>query len=182
MAFAIMGSMNAIYLPGNSSLNKRWANDMSRVMKPLFARSYVHNYLHWDTKDSFVEFDLELAIVSEKAIDYEPYVVIAKSVGALLAAKGIYEGALFPEKCVLLGLPHELMQKPDYPTSEWFKQVSMPCLVLQNAEDPSGSYKNVSSFLDNCNNKYITHKKLAGDNHIYDKYDTIHAEITRFLK
>lgn len=177
-----MNNMNAIYLPGNSSQNKHWANDLSRAMKPLFARSYVHNYLHWDTEDSFVEFDLELAIVSEKAIDYEPYVVIAKSVGALLAAKGMYEGALFPEKCIFLGLPQDLMQKPDYPASAWLKQISVPCLVLQNTQDPSGSYKTVSSFLDNCKNKDITHKKLAGSDHTYADYESIRTEVSAFLK
>jgi len=59
--------MNALFLGGMSPRNKAWIRDVELALKPLFQKTIVHDYAHWDNPQLSMDVAAELVAVAEKA-------------------------------------------------------------------------------------------------------------------
>ncbi len=178
-----MQDKNVVYLPGASaSSNRDWVEEIAAALTDKYHYSYAHRYQHWQDDDQQIDLDLELEALTEQIADVESYGLIAKSVGAVLALRGMYEGILQPEYLVCLGFPLKPITHSDIPIEKWLKHAeNIPIIIAQNVDDPLGSYDETSSWI-NQFNKRIIFVQLPGETHAYDDFVEIDKIVTGLNK
>lgn len=97
--------MNALLLPGNSPRHAVWIEELNAALSPHFGATKTQHYRHWSTGQELADITYEITVAQQQANDLDPYVIIAKSIGTVIAVKGTAGKALYPEKLILLGVP-----------------------------------------------------------------------------
>lgn len=173
--------MNLILLGGNSIENKQWLHDFSAVLHSHFASIYTHDYRHWETKDELIDLDYELATLSNLVTSRQPYIIIAKSAGVLVALKGIAQKILNPDKCVFLGTPILWAKENHFAVNEWLKEYSLQTLFIQQSHDPAMSFDDLQHYLHESNVQNYNMIDLPGKDHLYSELDEIKEKIVTFI-
>ncbi len=163
--------MNALLLPGNSPRHAEWIEKLKQAISPYFQHVETQHYRHWHTNTEKADIDYEIKIAKNKMKQYGPFIIIAKSIGTVIAVRGVASGELIPEKLILLGVPI----KSDVPKNlfnNWLSKVTIPMTFAQNAHDPLGSFDNLKANLTIMNNT-ASFIKLSGTTHDYIDFDAI---------
>lgn len=144
--------MNLILLPGDSKSNRAWVDSVEHELSTDFKRTAIHYYDHWWT-DEEAELDLEAELLKlvTTALEFDKYVIVAQSVGALLALYGIFEGVLEPEVCVFVGTAILYGQERGFDLDNWLINYNVPTLFIQNEQDPECSAQNLETLLHSKN-------------------------------
>lgn len=173
--------MNILLFGGNSQRNRQWIHQVADELTLQFDKCIVHDYLHWNGNGEFIDFDTELARLTDLVTKLDDYIIFAKSVGSVLTLKGITFGILKPAKCIFAGLPLKLAEEDNIPLRELLRNSHIPTLILQNTSDPTGSYKKIQEYIKGVGvSNYITHE-FNGDTHSYDNLDEIKRLIQSFV-
>ena len=163
-------SMNVLLLPGNSPRHKEWVERLKIALDPHFDSVKSQQYRHWETGDNWADIDYEINVAKDAVNDLSPYILIGKSIGTAIVSKGIVKGLLHPEKIILLGVPiNGGVSKDDL--QNWFEQIKLPIVIVQNTFDPYGSFAEVKSLFEKISS--ITFVELPGSTHDYDDFDEI---------
>ncbi len=173
--------MDLILFSGNSFAHKKWIRDVEEVLKPLFNKTYIQYYRHWETGEPVILLDHELLEVSKVIDQYENYLVFGKSAGALLGLKGIFKGILKPKKCVFVGLPVEWGKYCGFEVDKWVKKYTISTLFIQKSLDPVFFYQDMCTYLkvqEVENHKTI---ELEGNDHYYGDLSLFKSLITEFI-
>ncbi len=172
--------MELIILGGNGVQNRSWIREVAKRLRKSFNKIYTHNYDHWKTGKELIDLDYELNKIVEYLNNKEEYIIIAKSVGAILTIKGICENKIFPKKCVILGLPLSWAIKNRMQLDVWIKGFSTPTLFIQNKLDPLMSSKELKNFLEEEKVINFLFYELNGNTHEYDNVKEIYQIILDF--
>lgn len=173
--------MNLILLGGNSVENKQWLQDFSAVLHSHFASIYTHDYRHWERGEQFIDLDYELDALS-KAISLEqPYTIVAKSAGVLLAVKGITEKVLQPKTCVFMGTPIKWGKAQGFDVDTWFQDYLLPTLFVQQSHDPAMSFPDLKQYLSQRDSKNYVLSEMPGDDHMYSNISSLRDAIVNFI-
>ncbi len=134
-----------IVLPGNSYKNKTWGELMLEHYASQFDTSFMLEYDHWESGEKNIDFgrEEEKLRVHVAALPANIEVVLmAKSVGSLLAFLSIYHGVIIPTRCLFFGIPFDLAS-PDMFKDSWaaVDTFKLPALAFHNVEDPTTSYE-----------------------------------------
>lgn len=139
--------MKVLILGGNSSSNRPWALALAKQLELAGIPAYVHMYQHWDSGVPFIDIEHELQALQEQAALAGTYGIIAKSMGSLLALRGIYENVLVPTTCIFLGFPLAIVQEMSLPATAWLSMLRQKVCFIQNDQDPLGSAEAVAAYL-----------------------------------
>ena len=173
--------MNALILGGNSPHNKEWVQQVKAALTPLFTSIATHDYAHWASAGSTIDFEHELRAVQREIRALDDYVVFAKSAGVLLCLKGMAENIIRPEKVIFLGTPLNFVkqQAMEHEFENWLEKVTEPMLVIQNAHDPVASAAELDRYLKTIvSPSLITFAELPGETHDYIDFPKLY-ELTR---
>jgi len=163
--------MNALILPGNSLRHREWGKDLAVAVTPLFGTVHMHEYRHWDTGEPEADTDYELEQL-QKLTALGGYVIIAKSIGTVIAAIGIERGVLTPTHCLFMGIPLNVVDQLKLDFADMMK--NLPSTVIQNTSDPYGSFADVSTQLMSPTNAgSFSLIENPGDTHDYLDFDQI---------
>lgn len=174
--------MHILILGGQSTRNKPWAYALQEALLSLSDDIAVHEYAHWSQENGQIDLDSELAAVEAKLATHSDYTIVAKSIGGVLAAKGISDGLLTPRKLAILGTPLATVQRESIPYAGWLATSSIPKLFVQNHADPLGSFADLEAYLTHSELAGYTIAETPGDTHSYLAFDQIRqliAELTR---
>lgn len=179
---SITANMKIVLLGGNSIKNKEWLIDMETAIQHFSNDTIRHNYSHWENSNFSINLDTELDCLRVMLQDFNEYTILAKSAGALLALKGIYEGKIYPSACVFLGTAVLWGKENGYEIEKWLKDYSTPTLFVQNSDDPAISPQDLLTLLQKSS--VINHKLIvsSGRGHEYLEYQQIAENIALFLK
>lgn len=161
--------MQTIVLPGYSSENKEWVNNVAtNVNREEIIRPF--HWGHWE--DELIKFDAkEKAVLIAKHVKDDNVNIIAKSIGILVAS---YLYQIIPnqlEKVIFCGIPVKDLKSDEIETiKNCISQKGDKLITFQNDNDPHGSYDEVRDF-----GKVI--KKESSD-HNYPYF----ADFNEFLK
>ena len=164
---------NLLLLSGSSKRNKEWIYRINQIFYDIFKDTIVHNYKHWEDDSVDINLDYELEIISKEVSNFEPYVIFAKSIGSVLALKGIDSQLLKPTRCIFVGLPLKIIIEDCIPFFEWLDNVNVPVVIIQNKNDPFGSINEVKIYIINTKNNDIKILEVPGDSHDYDDLDML---------
>ena len=159
--------MNLLLLGGLSLHNKEWIYGVEKALAPLFKMCVVHEYAHWEDPQKTMDLDAELAAAANKASELGEYAIFAKSIGSVVALKGIGHGLLSPKACLFAGLPLGAIKNENIDLLPWVQANKAPSTIVQNSQDPTGSFIEIEEFLSNlpANYKLV---ELPGDTHSYN--------------
>ncbi|MFA4827412.1 MAG: hypothetical protein WC596_04160 [Candidatus Shapirobacteria bacterium] len=115
--------MNIIYLAGNSLNNKTWIEKVKSEFD-IFSTGTILNYDHWTNGKKFIDFGAKSKKLAELVKTQNNYYIFAKSVGAILALKTIYEKATNPQKIILCGHPYLLAKEVGLPKKNYRQQIT----------------------------------------------------------
>lgn len=161
--------MNILILPGNSPHHAAWLNEFKNYLT-LHTNSVVtaHPYMHWETGEPLADIPVEITKIATH-LPTEPYVIIAKSIGTAIAVLGTAKGVFKPEKLVLLGVPLEGMSI-DKVFFEALRTVQLPVTIVQNNQDPYGSFRSVKDILIKAKED-LTFIEMTGETHDYVDFE-----------
>ena len=168
--------MNIIILAGNSHENYTWAQKIKATLGN-FAKITIQDYDHWKSSNKFINMPEEKKKLIEIASGLENYVILAKSIGVILAIQSIYEQNIKPSKCIFAGMAFNWAKENNYPIDQWLGSYSIETLFIQNENDPAISFEDLRCVINKNNTVNYQLIKLLGDNHKYNA-DTI-AELTK---
>lgn len=176
--------MDVLILGGNSPHNREWVGHIKTTLAPLFQTVATHDYAHWASTGSTIDFEHELRAVQREIRGLGEYVVFAKSAGVLLCLKGMAENIIKPEKVIFLGTPLNFVRQHglDHELEGWLKKVTEPMLVIQNAHDPVASAGELDRYLKSVvPPSLITFAELPSETHDYVDYPQLHQLTSDFV-
>lgn len=159
-----------LILPGFSLKNKAEADAIASALENLNQEVYLHTWQHWENPNVLWNPSEEVEKIKVRIT--EPYSIVAKSIGTLIAAElvSLYQ----PEKVILMGIPINDMSPQELNYYNNVKQLKN-LLVIQNKYDTHGSATQVDALLTDVQYKLLT--KESSD-HSYPYVD----EIISFLE
>ena len=173
--------MNLLLLPGNNLNNKGWAYEARAALAPLFDRCVVHEYAHWTSGAAIADIDLEIEALRQATKGLDDYAIFAKSIGTVIASKGIHEGVLNPSKCIFTGAPLPLIKSQAYEYTKWLTVFGKPILFVQNSHDPVAGYEELKTYLRSSELTNYELVELPGDTHSYDDFAMLKNLVKNFV-
>lgn len=166
--------MNFILLPGNNKSNRLWLTNLAELLE-LNGHTVVYTaqYSHWDEEPGQMQFDAECEKVAQDVAGLEDYVVIAKSVGSLLAFNLLSNRLLAPQKLIIAGFPLQLLGASEEPMPGELYIESIPIFMSQNDGDPLGTFESVKTFFEQLDLPNYHFTKLEGKTHEYNDFDKL---------
>ncbi len=163
--------MNLLLLPGNSLRHAEWVEELKTALSAQFGDIKTQHYRHWQTGEEFADIQHEINVAKKQEETLKPYTIIAKSIGSAIAARGVFEGLLHPEKLVLLGVPINGGVSAEA-FSEWLERITVSVVIAQNTSDPLGSFESVKTAFHHAGSN-LSFTELPGETHDYLDYDAI---------
>lgn len=155
---------------------------IAEKLKPQFSSYYIQSYEHWKNNgEPLMDFALE----SQKLKEYistlsEDYIILAKSIGVLLALKTMHEGIIAPKRCYFLGTAVKLAKRLEYPLEVWISNYAVPTLFVQKNEDPACTVVELKELLVNKSVKNASLVTIPGTDHNYDDMELIEQAVIKF--
>ena len=168
--------MLTIILPGFSQRNENWAKELKNSLED--DRVLIHSWLHWITQnDNDFSIANETSRILEKIND-QKINIIAKSIGTYLAMFLLEKIPEKINKIILLGIPFNDLDKEEIEKYKVIKNFdSKRILIIQNRQDPHGSFNDIFEYFFNLNNQ-LEILKQNSLTHEYPYYQIIN----NFLK
>ncbi len=167
-----------IILGGNASNNITWLKKMKKIYEKDYDVITIY-YDHWNS-DKKIDFDLELKKIRKIVMDLNDYYVLAKSVGSVISLIGIERQIIKPKGIIILGFPLRYLENNNINIDATIKMASAKTkvLVIQQKNDPVGSYREVVEKLPN-NIKTV---EIPGVYHVYSNINCIKNLVDDFIK
>ena len=157
--------MQVVALPGRRTETEPWLRDL--LLAAGLPDSGVARYRHWNS-DAEASVSFEAALLSDQV----PQLVVAKSLGTVIAATAFGYHGFRPAAAVLVGTPFQALAAEDLRLLQKFAR-GVETLFIQQAEDPGGSAAGLHDALQ------ITRGQVAavpGSDHLYrDTFALVNA-------
>ncbi len=173
--------MNLILLPGNHITNRDRIEKIEKNLEDLFDSTYIQYYKHWQTNKNLINLEEELKILTKEANSFGKYTIFAKSAGALLALRGIFEGKISPLKCIFVGTPMSWDHAINIQADKWLRNYSVPTLFIQQTKDPFMSYQKLVKPLEKSKAKNYQIKEIPGETHNYENISQLKQLVSEFI-
>lgn len=176
-----MNNSNLIILPGNSYVNKEWAEKARDFFASNFKSVSIQYYDHWSNRSELIDIDIELKKFTDTmSILSGDVAILAKSVGTILTMYAIYSKSVDMSritKCIFVGLPTEWARANSFDIDGWSTAFTVPTTLIQNDNDPVTTAEDIRKEQANGRFKNMTLIEVKGDDHVYGDFD----EIKRYL-
>lgn len=159
--------MQMVIFGGNSVKNREWVEAIAKLLAQDGNSVYAHMYSHWQTGEPDINLDRELDSLANNSALQDDYCIVAKSMGSVLAIKGIYSGVLRPASCIFSGLPLKMINQNTLPVTAWLAALHCPTQFIQNHADPLGTYAEVHRYVAASGISATTIDEWQGNTHDY---------------
>ncbi len=168
--------MKIVILPGNHIINRKWVNSIDGPLKKRFEKVSVLHYAHWGEKEVLVNLEKEINNIPNDEV------ILAKSVGTILALKAVYEKKISPLKCIFIGTPIDWAEKNNMDPKKYLDNFVVPTLFIQNSKDPTCTSNDLKELLMKKNVKNYSLYEFEEESHDYENFDKIVTLIGEFVK
>ncbi len=143
--------IDVLVLPGFNIKNKEWAQEVVEALKPLANNIQYFSWPHWQSDSVKSGWADTVAEEISKNLSQHT-VIIAKSIGTLVAAKVAKMSPSNISKIILCGVPTNDLTTVDlkqYQSLSVFNSQNIIC--FQNNRDPHGSSQQIQQFFASIN-------------------------------
>ena len=163
--------MHVTALPGRRSETEAWLKGV--LVAAGFPEAVVTRYRHWDT-----EVEASVPFEAARLANQSPPLVIAKSLGTVIAATAFCLHKFRPTAAVLIGTPYAALDSSDLRFLQQFS-AAVETLFIQQSEDPGGSAAALAAAVQVTRGEVVP---VPGDDHMYSDSKTLGAVIQRWTK
>lgn len=138
--------MKAMILGGNSPRHKQWIREVAGALEPAFEEVLVHDYASW-ADGSTTDVPSEIEAIKQATAQWDKFVIVAKSIGTVVATFGVASGELKADACVFMGVPLSVV-KAEFANGFGLALERLPCVeFIQNEFDPYGSAAELEGYV-----------------------------------
>lgn len=161
--------MQIIALSGRRIETEAW---MKRLLAAAnYPDAQILRYRHWHTNvDASVDFE------AMRLAKQSPQLVIAKSLGTVIASTAYCLHDFRPAAAVLIGTPFAALEREQVQYLQRFA-AGVETLFIQQAEDPGGFAKDLAAALHVTRGEVV---EVAGSDHIYADTGELAAILDRW--
>jgi hypothetical protein len=123
--------MQVVALPGRRIETEAWLKSLLEAAQ--YHGAQVTRYRHWDTGA-----EADVAFEASRLSDTSPRLVVAKSLGTVIAATAYGAHQFRPAFGIFVGTPYAALEEADVGLLRHFA-VNVTTLFIQQAEDPGGT-------------------------------------------
>lgn len=161
--------MHVTALPGRRSETGVWLR--SFLVAAGLPEAGVVRYRHWDT-----DFEASVPFEAARLANQSPQLVIAKSLGTVIAATAFCLHEFRPAAAVLLGTPYAALGSGDLHFLQLFA-AGVETLFIQQSEDPGGSAGQLPAALRLARGEVAA---VPGNDHLYSDTTALAAILRRW--
>jgi hypothetical protein len=168
--------MNILLLGGVSDSNKQWVGEWAELLRGHGHVVEAVHYDHWGFPEKAFDFEIESEKISRLGEEFKRGIVVAKSIGSVLAVYATHQQIIFPDKAVFLGFPvksnGQAVSTMKIDLEAWLKDYRVSTKVYQNQDDPVTNFEEAKSALQNFAGEAFTSgvvkiEAVPGDTHKY---------------
>ena len=172
MALEAPKTMDIIGLAGNDPATEAWMQSLVDALPTASAGSFVVRYGHWDDGS---RYDIAREAAKLKAI--APDLVLAKSLGVMIALDAHAHRGFEPARAVFMGTPLRLFGDVESDRLRAFVK-GVPTLLIQQRDDRTGTYAALEARL--SERLAVRMVEVPGHDHAYPR-EVVMPIITRWL-
>lgn len=163
--------MQVIALPGRHRTTEAWMRTV--LGGAMLATNGIAHYRHWDAA---VEADAEWE--SRRLLDATPDLVVAKSLGTVIASRAFVHHRFRPRNAVLIGTPFDALGPGELAVMRQFAS-GVETLFIQQDEDPGGPASQLATALGVARGAVVA---VPGSDHLYTDTAALAAIIRRWAQ
>ena len=136
-----------LVLGGNNPQHAEWIRELGAVLTHAGHSVVLHDYAHWKSGAALADIEAEIQSIAKKMHKKHGFVVVAKSIGTVIASLAIARGMLKPSSCLLLGVPYSGIagEIQDFlPSLQRLPKTTF----IQNEFDPYGGAEGLDALLE----------------------------------
>ncbi len=163
--------MQLVALPGRSNGTEAWLRSVLAAAE--LPDDGVVRYRHWETD---VEPDVEFE--ASRLTGQTPQLVVAKSLGTIVAATAFDLHKFRPRAAILIGMPYQPLPSVERRLVQQLAQ-GISTLFIQQVEDPGGSAAELRGALGLTNNEVVA---VPGADHLYSDTSALGAIVKQWMQ
>ncbi len=164
--------MDIIGLAGNDPATEAWMQSLVDALPTASPGSFVVRYGHWDDGSRY-----DIAREAAKLQATTPDLILAKSLGVMIAVDAFAHRGCEPARAVFMGTPLRLFGDVESDRLRTFVQ-GVPTLLIQQRDDRTGTY----AALEACLTERVVARmvEIPGHDHAYPQ-EVVMPIISRWL-
>ena len=153
--------MKILGLPGINPVTEDWMKQLFSVLDLGQTDTTVQPYQCWNFLGSKLDLEQEVETAAEKKAD----IIIAKSIGTVLALNGYHRNLFIARKCIFIGIPivglgiNQISMLKEQITD------SISMLFIQQTNDRAGSIAELRKTVTDSN--LVKVAEIPGNDHMY---------------
>lgn len=153
---------------------------MEIILKESNLDVFSFRYDHWKSEeDKETNIEAELTKIKLLTRNYDDYIIIAKSIGILIALLANQNEDISPKMIIAMGVPILFLQRYNYDIKELFENSAKnsKILIIQQENDMSGDIELVRKNVPTN----IPLVKIKGHDHAYRAFKSISKYINKII-
>jgi hypothetical protein len=164
--------MNILGLPGRIPETATWLTKLFDSLS--LCKSDISSYRHWKE-----DIEPDIYYEAEKFRNISVDLVVAKSLGTLIATKAYESYSFKTKRAIFIGNPLRRLI-PEYVELLDHFANTVPILFIQQTSDPKGSYRQLESITQRyelCNTV-----EVSGNDHLYNNFNELKSIIKSWMR
>lgn len=161
--------MHVIALPGRNPQTEVWLRSV--LMESALPSDGIIRYRHWDSA-----VDADADIEAQRLDNLSPALVVAKSLGTVIAARAFCIHQFRPRAAILIGTPYSANNPEDLVCLQQLAE-GVETLFIQQVEDPGGPASQLATSLRLSRSEVAA---VPGNDHLYTDITVLAAIIQRW--
>ncbi len=163
--------MHITALSGRRIESEAWLNALLAASN--YPEVVVTRYRHWETGA-----EADVAFEAARLANQAPQLVIAKSLGTVIAASAFCQYEFHPTKAIFIGAPYAAIGHGE---SQFLRRfaASIDTLFVQQAQDPGGSAAGLATSLQLSRGEVV---EVPGSDHLYSDTNALALILCRWIK
>lgn len=163
--------MHIVALPGRRVETETWLKSL--LVASRYPDVQVTHYRHWDAGA-----EASVAFEAARLSNLSPQLVVAKSLGTIIAAAAFSLHEFRPASAILIGTPYSAIVNSDLHLLREFA-ADVETLFIQQTEDPGGSAAQLATALQVNRGEVV---EVPGSDHLYSDIDALAKIFQRWTK
>lgn len=168
--------MNIHFLPGLDPKTEAWAEKLMGELSVERDHLSIQRYDHWQEPGSRnIEIETEIEKLQRVTVD----LLIAKSIGTVLALFAVKNKVVRPQKMVLIGVPVLSCARENIDLKRLAEELRIPALYIQQKDDVVGSSDALYTEVGKAPLAQIV--ETPGNNHQYEDLTLLCRHMEKFM-
>ena len=168
--------MKILNLPGINPITEQWMKNLSNILDLGQTTAKVQKYQCWNIPGSGFDLEVEIGKAEKEHAD----VIIAKSIGTVLALNGYQRGLFTARRYIFIGTPIRGLKDREKNILRVLVTGAIPVLFIQQSDDRAGNIHELRKLV--VATASVTVMEIPGDDHMYSDIHQLKSIIEKWYE